>query len=139
MSSFFALHGKTSNKYIIFDKEGSTILHTILKYITLFRPLSERRTNLFNPAWQKSNSYPLSQFSAAVFKSFSEENLVPYKYLEPRLGAGLGCRGVAPDFPLELSQQFLSFASSMGIAMQEDDAITQHARAFASDGFMMAQ
>ncbi|GBO14148.1 hypothetical protein AVEN_51682-1 [Araneus ventricosus] len=40
----------------------------------------------------------------------------------------LGCRRVASDFPLELSLQFLSFASSMGIVMQEDDTITQHAR-----------
>ncbi|GBN59789.1 hypothetical protein AVEN_153835-1 [Araneus ventricosus] len=49
----------------------------------------------------------------------------------------LGCMGVAPDFPLELLQKFLSFVSSMGpsIVIQEDDTITQHARAFASDGF----
>ncbi|GBM53844.1 hypothetical protein AVEN_261230-1 [Araneus ventricosus] len=68
-------------------------------------------------------------------------NLVPDKCLEPRLDAksGLWGVGVAPDFPLELSQQFLSFASSMGIVMQEDDTITQHARAFASDNFTMAQ
>ncbi|GBN43153.1 hypothetical protein AVEN_116821-1 [Araneus ventricosus] len=39
---------------------------------------------------------------------------------------------VAPDFPLELSQQFLSVASSMSIAMQECDIIAQHAREFAS-------
>ncbi|GBM49771.1 hypothetical protein AVEN_60501-1 [Araneus ventricosus] len=30
---------------------------------------------------------PLSQFSAAIFTSRFEENLVPDKYLEPRLGA----------------------------------------------------
>ncbi|GBN34759.1 hypothetical protein AVEN_77454-1 [Araneus ventricosus] len=41
--------------------------------------------------------------------------------------------GMAPDFPLELSQQILSFASSMGIVMQKADTITQHATAFASD------
>ncbi|GBM42051.1 hypothetical protein AVEN_30405-1 [Araneus ventricosus] len=45
---------------------------------------------------------------------------------------------VTPDFSLELSQQILSFASSMGIVMQEDDTITQLATAFASDGFTMA-
>ncbi|GBM85202.1 hypothetical protein AVEN_220096-1 [Araneus ventricosus] len=39
---------------------------------------------------------------------------------------------MAPDFPLEPSQHFLSFASSMGIVIQEDDTITQNARAFAS-------
>ncbi|GBM07884.1 hypothetical protein AVEN_96500-1 [Araneus ventricosus] len=48
-----------------------------------------------------------------------------------------GLNGRAPNFPLELSQQFLRFASSMGIVMQEDDAITQHARE--SDGITMAQ
>ncbi|GBM35580.1 hypothetical protein AVEN_121034-1 [Araneus ventricosus] len=42
-------------------------------------------------------------------------------------------------FPLELFQQFLIFASSMGMPMQEDDTIIQHTRAFASDGFTMAQ
>ncbi|GBN84951.1 hypothetical protein AVEN_169599-1 [Araneus ventricosus] len=46
---------------------------------------------------------------------------------------------MASDFPLELLQKFLSLASSMGIVMQEDDTITQHARAFASDGFTMAK
>ncbi|GBN87626.1 hypothetical protein AVEN_261437-1 [Araneus ventricosus] len=38
---------------------------------------------------------------------------------------------VVSDFQLELLQQFLSFESNMGIAMQEDDTINQHARAFA--------
>ncbi|GBN31661.1 hypothetical protein AVEN_97393-1 [Araneus ventricosus] len=51
----------------------------------------------------------------------------------------LGFIGVALDFPLEVLHQFLSFESSMNIVMQEDDTITQHARAFASDGFSMAQ
>ncbi|GBO36781.1 hypothetical protein AVEN_253279-1, partial [Araneus ventricosus] len=76
--------------------------------------------------------------SAAVFTSLSEENLALSKCLEYRLGDRSGLYG-APDFPLELLQRFLSFASSMGIVMQEDDTITQHARAFASDGFTMAQ
>ncbi|GBM56202.1 hypothetical protein AVEN_47268-1 [Araneus ventricosus] len=42
----------------------------------------------------------------------------------------LGSMGLAPDFPLELLQQFLSFSSSMGpgIVMKEDDTITQHTR-----------
>ncbi|GBM89167.1 hypothetical protein AVEN_157756-1 [Araneus ventricosus] len=76
--------------------------------------------------------------SAAVFTSLFEENLVPDKCLEPRLGANLECMeeygNMARDFPLELLQQFLSFASNMG----EDDTITRHARAFASDAFTMA-
>ncbi|GBO40965.1 hypothetical protein AVEN_156654-1, partial [Araneus ventricosus] len=55
--------------------------------------------------------------------------------LEPRLGAKSGLR--APDFPFELMQQFLSFEISMGIVIQEDVTITQHARAFESDGFTM--
>ncbi|GBL74527.1 hypothetical protein AVEN_235455-1 [Araneus ventricosus] len=38
---------------------------------------------------------------------------------------------VAPDFPLLPLQQFLSFGSSMGIVMQEDDTSTKHNRAFA--------
>ncbi|GBN79619.1 hypothetical protein AVEN_160626-1 [Araneus ventricosus] len=58
----------------------------------LFR-LSERRTKLFNPAWQKSRPCPLSQFSAAVFTSLPEENLVPDKCLEPRLDAKSGLYG----------------------------------------------
>ncbi|GBM64209.1 hypothetical protein AVEN_98712-1 [Araneus ventricosus] len=48
----------------------------------------------------------------------------------------LGCMGVSSYFLLELLQQFLSFASSMGIVMVEEDTITQHAK-FASDGFKM--
>ncbi|GBL88339.1 hypothetical protein AVEN_103005-1 [Araneus ventricosus] len=45
--------------------------------------------------------------------------------------------GVAPDLPLEILQQYLSFASSMGlgIVMQGDDTIIQHVKEFASDGF----
>ncbi|GBM45253.1 hypothetical protein AVEN_140145-1 [Araneus ventricosus] len=49
------------------------------------RYLSERRANLFNPAWQK-----LSRFSTTVFTSPSEENLVPDKCLEARLGVESG-------------------------------------------------
>ncbi|GBM39144.1 hypothetical protein AVEN_59860-1 [Araneus ventricosus] len=117
--------------------------HTLLQIIQqLLRHSSERWTNLFNLAWVKSRPSPLSQVSAAVFTSPFEENLVQEKYLEPGLGAKSGLYGrVASDFPLELSQQFLNFASSMepGIDMQKDDAITQHARAFASNGFTMAQ
>ncbi|GBO41633.1 hypothetical protein AVEN_169180-1 [Araneus ventricosus] len=84
---------------------------------------------MFSPAWWKSHPCPLSQFLATVFALF-EENLVPLGYMGD---------GVSPDFPLELLRQFLSFATSMDIAMHEDDTITQHARAFASDGFTMAQ
>ncbi|GBO20274.1 hypothetical protein AVEN_152630-1 [Araneus ventricosus] len=79
----------------------------------------------------KSRLCLLSQFSAAVFTSWFEEN--------QDWVTNLGCIGEAPDFPLELLQQFLSFASSMGIVMQEDGIITQHARAFMSDNFTMAQ
>ncbi|GBO26449.1 hypothetical protein AVEN_121271-1 [Araneus ventricosus] len=50
----------------------------------------------------------------------------------------LGCMGCSRH-TLELSQQFLSFASSMGIVMQEDDTITQHGRVFVSDGLTMVQ
>ncbi|GBO06274.1 hypothetical protein AVEN_180002-1 [Araneus ventricosus] len=66
------------------------------------------------------------KLKTAVFTSLFEENLVPDKCLEPRLGAKsrLYGGGVALDFLLELPQQFLSFASSMGIVMQEDDTIT---------------
>ncbi|GBN00211.1 hypothetical protein AVEN_213896-1 [Araneus ventricosus] len=39
-----------------------------------YKHLSERRTNLFNPAWKKSCPCPLSQFSAAAFTSLSEGN-----------------------------------------------------------------
>ncbi|GBN05107.1 hypothetical protein AVEN_219644-1 [Araneus ventricosus] len=42
---------------------------------------------------------------------------------------------VARAFSLELLQQFISFASSMAIVMQEDDTITKHAMAFAADGY----
>ncbi|GBN91490.1 hypothetical protein AVEN_89463-1 [Araneus ventricosus] len=94
---------------------------------------------LVSPGLALITSCPLSQFSATVFTSLSEENLVPDKCLEPRLGAKSGRRGLAPDFPLELLQQFLSFGSSMGIVMKEDDTITQHAREFASDNCRMTQ
>ncbi|GBM04664.1 hypothetical protein AVEN_75615-2-1, partial [Araneus ventricosus] len=55
--------------------------------------LSERRANLFNPERSKSRPLPLSQFSAAVFTSLFEENLVPDKCSEPRLGAKSGLYG----------------------------------------------
>ncbi|GBL76354.1 hypothetical protein AVEN_217147-1 [Araneus ventricosus] len=97
----------------------------------LFRHLSESSTNLFNPVCYKSRPCPLSQFLATVFTSLSEEN--------QDWVTNLGCIGEAPDFPHELLQLFLSFASSMGIVMQEDEIITQHARAFMSDYFTMAQ
>ncbi|GBM86470.1 hypothetical protein AVEN_137675-1 [Araneus ventricosus] len=71
-----------------------------------------------------------------VFTSLSEENLVPDKCLEPVLVAVSGLYGWA-DFPLALLQEFLSFASSMDNAMQKDHTMTQHARAFALDGFTM--
>ncbi|GBN41340.1 hypothetical protein AVEN_237019-1 [Araneus ventricosus] len=69
----------------------------------------------------------------------SNEILVPDKCLEPRLCTKSGLYAGSPDFLLEFLQQSLSFESSMGIAMQKDDNITQHDRAFASDGFTMAQ
>ncbi|GBM27584.1 hypothetical protein AVEN_101315-1 [Araneus ventricosus] len=88
--------------------------------------------------WRENSTHPKLQVYL-VFTSLLEENLVPDECLEPKLGAKFGLRPVvATDFPLELSQQFLSFASSMGIVMQEHDSITQHSRAFASDGFTMA-
>ncbi|GBM67186.1 hypothetical protein AVEN_114334-1 [Araneus ventricosus] len=80
----------------------------------------------------------MSQFSAAVSTSLFEENLVPDKCLHPSLGTQSGLHWEWL-FPLELLQQFLSFASSMGIGMQEDDTITQHVRVFASDGSAMTQ
>ncbi|GBM05745.1 hypothetical protein AVEN_80863-1 [Araneus ventricosus] len=61
------------------------------------------------------------------------------KCLEPRLGAESGLYGGGSNFPLEFLQQFLSFVSSMGIVMQKDDTITQHASVLVSDGFTMAQ
>ncbi|GBM81952.1 hypothetical protein AVEN_4102-1 [Araneus ventricosus] len=89
--------------------------------------------------WLGRNHVPAqSQFSVAAFTSFSEEMLIIF-WNRDWMGAKFGLYGrSAPDFPLELLKQFLSFASSMGIAMQEH-TITQHARAFASDGFTMAQ
>ncbi|GBM08810.1 hypothetical protein AVEN_1000-1 [Araneus ventricosus] len=60
-------------------------------------------------------------------------------------GTPIGCQIWAvgdwgsPDFPLELLQQFLSFAIIMDTVIQEDDTITHLARAFALDGFIMAQ
>ncbi|GBN66556.1 hypothetical protein AVEN_15360-1 [Araneus ventricosus] len=52
----------------------------------------------------------------------------------------MGCmRRSTKDFPPELLQHFFNFASSEGIAMQEDDTIIQHGRMFGSDGFTMAQ
>ncbi|GBN33355.1 hypothetical protein AVEN_98006-1 [Araneus ventricosus] len=77
--------------------------------------------------------------SAAVYISLFEENLVPGKCSESRLGAKSRCKGVAPDFPLELLQQLLSFASNMGVFMQEVDTITEQARSSASDSFTMTQ
>ncbi|GBM58050.1 hypothetical protein AVEN_222817-1, partial [Araneus ventricosus] len=47
--------------------------------------------------------------------------------------------GVTPHLPLELLQQSLSFAGSIGIVLQEDDTITQYASAFASEDFTVAQ
>lgn len=43
-------------------------------------------------------------------------------------GTNLGCKGVAPYLPLELLKSFMSLLISMGpgIAMKEDDTITQH-------------
>ncbi|GBN66355.1 hypothetical protein AVEN_232621-1 [Araneus ventricosus] len=43
--------------------------------------------------------------------------------LNPDWKPNLGCIGVAPDFPLELSQQFLTFASSIDIVMPDDDTM----------------
>ncbi|GBO12547.1 hypothetical protein AVEN_14672-1 [Araneus ventricosus] len=97
--------------------------------------------------------------SAAVYVSPFEENLVPGgiiafvasnpvtqvqvlvpgKCSESRLGSKSRCKGVAPDFPLELLQQLLSFARNMGVFMQEVDTITEQARSSASDSFTMTQ
>ncbi|GBN35209.1 hypothetical protein AVEN_12906-1 [Araneus ventricosus] len=59
-------------------------------------------------------SLTIQPVSAAVSKLF-EKILFPNKCLEPRLDAKSGMYGVAPVFPLELLQQFFSFASSMGM------------------------
>ncbi|GBN03147.1 hypothetical protein AVEN_78165-1 [Araneus ventricosus] len=83
--------------------------------------------------------YNVENTSMLIEPVLGNEILVPDKCLEPRLGTKSGLYAGAPDFLLELLQQSLSFASSMGIVIQEDDNITQHARAFASDGFTMAQ
>ncbi|GBN14246.1 hypothetical protein AVEN_59395-1 [Araneus ventricosus] len=97
----------------------------------LFRSFSERRTD---SGLAEITSCSWNQFSAAVFTSLSEKKIVPDKWIRVRSNL------VTPDFPLELSQQFLNFASSMGIMRQEEDgAITQHARASASDNFTMTQ
>ncbi|GBO37582.1 hypothetical protein AVEN_170124-1 [Araneus ventricosus] len=99
--------------------------------------LKEEVEKLEHPQ-EEEISHPL--FSAAVFTSMFEENLVPEKCLEPRDWVpNQDCLEVAPDFPLELLQQLLSFPNSMSVVMQEDDTITQHARAFASDNFTMPQ
>ncbi|GBO20146.1 hypothetical protein AVEN_35899-1 [Araneus ventricosus] len=77
------------------------------------------------------NHVPLSQFWATVFTSLSEDNSVQISVWNPNWVPYLGYMGRGSRIPL-------SFASSMGIFMQEDDTITQ-ARVFASDGFTMAQ
>ncbi|GBN83200.1 hypothetical protein AVEN_114519-1 [Araneus ventricosus] len=78
-----------------------------------------------------------------IFTFLSEDNLVPDKCLEPRLGSKSGLYGglwlQTSKLQLELLNQFLSFASGMGVAMQENDTLTQHARAFAPDGLTMAK
>ncbi|GBM33217.1 hypothetical protein AVEN_28210-1 [Araneus ventricosus] len=102
-----------------------------------FTHLSERRTNLFHPAWQKSR--PVQPVLDWLFSHQSlKKTLFQISAWNPDWVPNLGCREMAPDFPLELSQLFLSFASSMDIAMQEDDTITQYARAFTSDNFTMS-
>ncbi|GBN40970.1 hypothetical protein AVEN_249500-1, partial [Araneus ventricosus] len=77
-------------------------------------------------------------FSAAVSTSQLKRTLLQINVWNRDWVPNLGTMGVALDFPTELLQQFLSFASIMGTVMQEDNTITQHARAFASDGFTMA-
>ncbi|GBL54853.1 hypothetical protein AVEN_166734-1, partial [Araneus ventricosus] len=56
---------------------------------------------------------------AVVFTSLSEENLVTDSVWNPDWMTNLSCMGVDPEFPHELLQQFLSFASSMGIVTQK--------------------
>ncbi|GBN32675.1 hypothetical protein AVEN_58424-1 [Araneus ventricosus] len=87
----------------------------------------------------------IKNYILTLDKKYKRERLgrnpFPDKYLEPIFGvkSGLYGGGVAPDFELELLQQFLSFASRTGIAMQEDDTITQHVMAFEPDGFIIVQ
>ncbi|GBN95170.1 hypothetical protein AVEN_139775-1 [Araneus ventricosus] len=104
-------------------------------------PKNAIRDQLVQPGYVEISSLPIEPVLGSCFHITIKENHVPDKCLELRLGAkfGLYGGGVAPNFSLELLQQFLNFASSMGIDMQEDGIITQHARAFALDGFTMAQ
>ncbi|GBN79296.1 hypothetical protein AVEN_125136-1 [Araneus ventricosus] len=81
-------------------------------------------------------SCPLHHLSSTASTSFFEGNLVTYKFL----GTQIGCRIWAIRGWLQTSH--LIFRSNsrvlravLSIVMQEDDTITQHARAFASDNF----
>ncbi|GBL86484.1 hypothetical protein AVEN_194757-1 [Araneus ventricosus] len=138
----FLVHGRIKFFGDLQTVSGSAFLPQLPKLYmrmdpkSLQRHLSERRTSLFNPGWQKSRgNHPWSQFSAAAFTSLSEENLIPYKFLVPRLGADSGLyRGW-------LQTSHLKFRSNSSVveAEWEDDTIAQHAKAFASDNFTMAQ
>ncbi|GBL80700.1 hypothetical protein AVEN_206333-1 [Araneus ventricosus] len=119
---------------------GQTIWPNLMsQYGLISMHLSELRTNFFNTDWKESRPVHLSS-SRQLFSHHSLKRILfQISVWSPDWVLNLGCRTVAPYFLLELLQQFSSFASSMGIAMQEDDTITQHARAFASDGFKMAE
>ncbi|GBO35332.1 hypothetical protein AVEN_85792-1 [Araneus ventricosus] len=101
--------------------------------------LSERRTNLFNPAWQKSRPVYCASSRQLFSRHSLKRTVFQINVWNPDWVPNLGCSGVAPEFPLELLQQFLSFASSMGIVKQEDGTITQHAKSFVSENFTMAR
>ncbi|GBM16657.1 hypothetical protein AVEN_88984-1 [Araneus ventricosus] len=61
------------------ELRGTLADHFSTSSPNLFRHSSERRTDAFKPAWQKSRPCPLSRFSTPLFTSLSEENFVPYK------------------------------------------------------------
>ncbi|GBM70457.1 hypothetical protein AVEN_188207-1 [Araneus ventricosus] len=64
---------------------------------------------------------PSEPVLGSVFTSLSEEILVPDNYLNPDCVPHLGCMGLTQDFPFELLQKLLSFESTMGFIMKEDD------------------
>ncbi|GBN44521.1 hypothetical protein AVEN_188529-1 [Araneus ventricosus] len=105
----------------------------------LYRRISECRTNLFNTAWQKSRPVHGANSRQLYSQHSLKRTLFQISVWNPDWVPNLGCRGLVPDFPFELSQQFLSFASIMDMIMQEDVTITQHTRAFASVNFLVAK
>ncbi|GBO24493.1 hypothetical protein AVEN_87095-1 [Araneus ventricosus] len=73
---------KTSNKHIIFDKEGSTIIHAILKYIRTFSGYFV--ITFYNQGKTLCSPYILSQlscFETAVNKSIERINDLDYLFL----------------------------------------------------------